>query len=303
MNRSSLPYRAIQQLARLCAAVLLVTICAGSVVVLSGHHAQAGQPDSDSAALPSPSAGIQTSPAQPAAPEGQPVQADIPETAREAASPAPVPEETPASENQASPAQGALPASQPVDGDWFADAAFVGDSRTEGLLLYSGLKAGGGFAYRGLTVQSARTDRVFSVKGQQMTAVEALSQGSYGKVYLMLGVNELGWYNDKRYEDNYAQLIDLVKQAQPGAQIYLQTLIPVSAEKSASSYVNNPQILVYNEIITRLVQEKGAYLVDVWSEFVEEDGALNPEGSVDGVHLTKQYYVRWLDYLKTHTAQ
>ena len=45
-----------------------------------------------------------------------------------------------------------------------------------------------------------------------------------------------------------------------------------------------------------------AELVDVWSAFAGEDGALDAEGSVDGVHLTRPYYVKWLDYLKTHTA-
>lgn len=328
MSRSHLPCRAIQQLARLSTAVLLITICVGSAVILASRDAQAspqavqgaqsaplasagtldGQPSqraSEGAQAPGDSqAAGQGEPA--AAGDGQPVQADIPPAVQAAASPEPDKGEAaaaPASKQAARPqAEGALPETQAVDGSWFADAAFLGDSRTEGLLLYSGVKAGGGFAHRGLTVQSARTDRVITVKGQAMTAVEGLSQGRYGKVYLMLGINELGWYQNKRYEDNYAQLIDLVKQAQPGAQIYLQTLIPVTAEKSASSYVNNPQVLAYNEIIARLAQEKEVCLVDVWSAFAGEDGALDPEGSVDGVHLTKAYYIRWLDYLKTHTA-
>lgn len=57
----------------------------------------------------------------------------------------------------------------------------------------------------------------------------------------MLGVNELGWYNDQRYYDNYADLIDLIREVQPEAQIYLQTLIPVTSKKSAGSYINNPR--------------------------------------------------------------
>lgn len=315
MSRSNLPCRAIQHLARIAAAVLLITISICSVIVIAGYDAQA-TPKEALAAVSAPTGedtvtsreqgdtkteGEQPDEAQETA--GQPVQAEIPSAVQTAAAQADQSSQGGTGTADAQPErEGALPASAPVDDSWFADAAFVGDSRTEGLLLYSGLKAGGGFAHRGLTVQSARSDRVITVNGQTCTAVEALAQGSYSKVYLMLGVNELGWYNDTRYENNYAQLIDLVREAQPDAQIYLQTLIPVTAEKSASSYVNNPQILVYNEIITRLAQEKGVYLVDVWSAFAGEDGALDAEGSVDGVHLTRPYYVKWLDYLKTHTA-
>lgn len=311
MSRSNLPCRAIQHLARLSAAVLLITICICSMIVMTGYGAQAtpreasacvegGAAPSEEQGVPQPQ-GERPDPAQETA--GEPVQAEIPSAVQTAAAQAgPSGREGAGGADARSEGSGALPASDPVEDSWFADAAFVGDSRTEGLLLYSGLKAGGGFAYRGLTVQSARTDRVIAVNGQRYTAVEALARGSYSKVYLMLGVNELGWYNDTRYENHYAQLIDLVREAQPNARIYLQTLIPVTAEKSASSYVNNPQILVYNEIIARLAREKGAYLVDVWSAFAGEDGALDAEGSVDGVHLTRPYYVKWLDYLRTHTA-
>lgn len=130
------------------------------------------------------------------------------------------------------------------------------------------------------------------VNGEKMTALEGLERGAYGKVYVMLGVNELGWYNDQRYYDNYADLIDLIREVQPEAQIYLQTLIPVTSKKSAGSYINNPQILVYNDIIAQLAEEKQVFLVDVWSAFAEADGALDEAGSVDGVHLTRSYYQR-----------
>ena len=42
--------------------------------------------------------------------------------------------------------------------------------------------------------------------------------------------------------------------------------------------------------------------LDLYSEFVDENGALPEDGSHDGVHLTKAYCQRWLEYLKTHTV-
>ena len=157
----------------------------------------------------------------------------------------------------------------------------------------------GEFCPRGLTPGPG--DLVIAADGG-FAALEGLERGAYGKVYVMLGVNELGWYNDQRYYDNYADLIDLIREVQPEAQIYLQTLIPVTSKKSAGSYINNPQILVYNDIIAQLAEEKQVFLVDVWSAFAEADGALDEAGSVDGVHLTRSYYQRWLDYLKAHTV-
>lgn len=196
-----------------------------------------------------------------------------------------------------------VPQGEAVDNDWFADAAFLGDSLTDGLLLYSDIKGPAHLSYKGLTVQSVRTDKVIRLDGRKYTPLEALGKGSYGKVYILLGINELGWYNDRRFYDGYAQLIDLVRAAQPDARIYLQTLLPVTAEKSEShQWLKNEKVAVYNDLITQLAGEKGVYLVDVHAALADENDALPADESVDGVHLTKAGYQRWADYLRTHTA-
>lgn len=45
-----------------------------------------------------------------------------------------------------------VPQGEAVDNDWFADAAFLGDSLTDGLLLYSDIKGPARLSYKGLTV-------------------------------------------------------------------------------------------------------------------------------------------------------
>ena len=66
--------------------------------------------------------------------------------------------------------------------------------------------------------------------------------------------------------------------------------------------MTNEQIAVYNQIITDIAAEKQAVLVDVNAALVGEDGILPREGTTDGVHFTKGYYVKWYDWLKTHTV-
>lgn len=196
-----------------------------------------------------------------------------------------------------------VPQGEAVDNDWFSDAAFLGDSLTDGLLLYSDIRGAANLSYKGLTVQSVRTDKVIRLDGQKYTPLEALGQKTYGKVYILLGINELGWYNDQRFYDCYAQLIDLVRAAQPGTRIYLQTLLPVTAEKSEShEWLKNEKIAVYNDLIAQLAAEKEVYLVDAHAALADENGVLPAEESTDGVHLTKSGYQRWADYLRTHTA-
>lgn len=196
-----------------------------------------------------------------------------------------------------------VPQGEAVDNNWFSDAAFLGDSLTDGLLLYSDIRGAANLSYKGLTVQSVRTDKVIRLDGQKYTPLEALGQKTYGKVYILLGINELGWYNDQRFYDCYAQLIDLVRADQPDAQIYLQTLLPVTAEKSEShEWLKNEKIAVYNDLIAQLAAEKEVYLVDAHAALADENGVLPAEESTDGVHLTKSGYQSWADYLRTHTV-
>ena len=222
-----------------------------------------------------------------------------------APTPTPLPEETVPAET-AAPAYdyaSPVPEGEAVEDDWFSDAAFLGDSLTDGLLLYSGIRGAENLSYKGLTVQSVRTDTVIRTEDGKYTPLEALARQSYGKVYLLLGVNELGWYNDQRFYDSYAQLIDLVREAQPDAQIYLQTLLPVTAETSAShEWLKNKKVAVYNGLIAQLAEEKQVYLVDAHAALADETGALPADMSTDGVHLTKSGYQVWADYLRTHTV-
>lgn len=198
-----------------------------------------------------------------------------------------------------------VPRSGAVDDDWFSNAAFLGDSLTEGLLLYSGLNGTGSacLAYRGLTVKTASTMQVLAGEDGKRTVMEALASRSYDRVYLLYGVNELGWANDELYFSLYATLIDQVRALQPDAELYLQTLLPVTAEKELEDpYRSNEHIRALNRGLQALAAEKQVYLLDVHSAFAGADGALDEEGSTDGVHLTRSYYHIWLDYLTCHRA-
>ena len=118
----------------------------------------------------------------------------------------------------------------------------------------------------------------------------------------MLGINELGWWSEKQFYTQYGELVDLIRAAQPSAQIYLQTLIPVTAAKSAEGVYTNLRLQAFNQIIRTLAQEKQVYLLDVWSAFANAQGALPAEQSSDGIHLYPRDYDQWLIYLKSHTV-
>ena len=138
-----------------------------------------------------------------------------------------------------------------------------------------------------------------------MTMMEALSRKQYAKVYIMIGINELG-YPASSYEKGLNAMVDRVKELQPNAVIYIQNLIPLNedtiAARGGSEYLTNEHLRVYNELTQKVAQEKQVVYLDLYSAFVGEDGQLPADASTDGVHLSGAYYKAWLEYLKTHTV-
>ena len=193
-----------------------------------------------------------------------------------------------------------VPEGGPVEDTYFEDAAFLGDSRTEGFHLYSGLKAGAYYYSVGATVESVFSKNVETPAGK-MPLLDAMAEEDFGKIYVMLGVNELGWSKTETFHDQYAKVIDRLRSDHPDAEIILQSILPVSAkQEKKKTYVNNGRIAAYNEVIFQLAEEKDCAFVDAAEAVTDENGCLRAAWNSDGVHLNVKGCRAWLEYLRTH---
>lgn len=197
-----------------------------------------------------------------------------------------------------------VPETETVEDTYFDGAVFLGDSRTEGLFLYSGLKTGHFYTAVGATVESVFTKKNFQTEsGGKVPILDAMAGQECDKVYIMLGINELGWTKTKTFHDQYAKLIDRVREDHPDAKIALQSIPPVSAKQEAKkTYVNNERILAYNEVIRTLAEEKDCYFLDV-AACLTDGGVLPVKQTTDGIHFNTAGCKTWLNYLRTHSLE
>lgn len=197
----------------------------------------------------------------------------------------------------------AVPISSPADDSYFSDAVFVGDSRTEGLWLYSKIKSTF-ICERGLNVSKFFSDTLDKYSGK--TAFEELCSTECNKIYISFGINEIGWVSSA-FIKQYSELIDKVKDTKPEAIIYVQNIFPMSKEQSDKSvYGDNAKLREYNDLIADMCVEKEVYLLDVASYFSDENGDLKSsyETGVDGAHFKAggQGYLDWANYIRSHTV-
>lgn len=191
-----------------------------------------------------------------------------------------------------------------VEDDYFADALFIGDSRTMGMFEYGGLEETATFyASTGLTVYKMFEAQIAPAQQGKISVEEALQQNTFAKIYFMIGINEMGTGTVESFLEAYQEAVDHLRELQPDAIIYLQAIIKVTAERSAQGdYINNEGIIARNEGIARMADNDHVFYLDVNPMICDESGGMIPEYTFDGVHLKAMYIDIWKDFLKSHAV-
>lgn len=188
---------------------------------------------------------------------------------------------------------------------YFDNTVLIGDSRTEGLVLYSGLNNINGFCYKGLNVSSLDSDSCITMPGYggKYTCYQAISMTSYDNYYCMFGINELGWYSLDVFIEDFSALIDYIKLANPNATIYVEGVIPVCRSKEAEGGVfTKDRVEEFNALILQMCKERNDVIfLDVGAAVRDEEGYLPEEGSPDGIHCNADYCKRVLQYIRCNT--
>jgi len=181
--------------------------------------------------------------------------------------------------------------------DYFADTLFIGDSRTVGLRDYAGLDTATFFAYSGLSSFSAFKKSLEVDDLGKVTLEELLSARSFGKIYVMLGINELG-YPFSSIVSKYHQMILRIHQLQPQAVILLCANLRVVADGTeVRDYIANDTINQLNAEIAALADHTTFFYIDVNPIFDDGNGALDPRYCTDDLHPYGKYYAQWADWL------
>ena len=241
--------------------------------------------DQDTLSKPDDSGGYIPHPSDSAVEEAQ----DLPDTSHEA-------EAEPENEEQQAPDTDWVE----VEESWFDDALMVGDSRTVGLSQYGRLGKASYFADTGLTVFNVLTIEAADEQFSRQTLTSLLSSHSYGKIYLMLGINEIG-YPFETLLAQYQAVVEAIRELQPDAKLILCANLHVTRTAAAETPRLEPDNLArLDTAIAALADGEQIFYLDVNPEFCDSEGYLLDELTGDGVHPYGTGYARWASWLKEH---
>ncbi len=187
-----------------------------------------------------------------------------------------------------------------VDESYFTDALFIGDSRLQGFGFWSGIPATY-YCATGFQLYKYETANVVQTENGKVPIFQAMPYDAFTKIYIKVGLNELGYGTEENFEKTYAELIAKLREYEPRAIIYVHGILPVTAKKSETDKAhNNPNILVRNAALEQFAKSQKAYYLDAGPAVSDEEGNLRPEMTGDGIHLKPEYMKVWKDYLCSH---
>ena len=185
---------------------------------------------------------------------------------------------------------------------YMKDSLFIGDSRTVGLMEYAELSDADFFCNVGMSVYNINKKPVSVPNVGKVTFTELISNKKYGKIYIMLGVNEVG-YETKTTLSKYSQLISLIRQNQPNAAVFIEANLHVAKSRSENDKtVNNAAIDNLNAELKKLADGKTVFYLDANTVFDDGAGNLAADKTADGTHLYAKYYAEWGRWIMEQTA-
>ncbi len=195
---------------------------------------------------------------------------------------------------------------QQVSEDYFDDAVFIGDSRTVGLYEYGRIEDRAQFyAKTSLTIYDIIEKKEPIVKTADdrgyITVEQALSENQFGKIYIMIGLNEMGTGTAQSFAQAYADVVNRIKELQPNAIIYIQAIMHVAEKRDQSDPIfNNANIEERNQLLAQLADNQTVFYLNINEALCDENGYLYSDWTFDQVHLKAAYYQNWKDYLLSH---
>lgn len=169
-----------------------------------------------------------------------------------------------------------------------ADIVFIGDSLT-----------------RGENFQERFPEYKILNLGRSGDTVSGLSERAYivnrftpEKVFIMVGVNSIKYNSIEDIISQYESMIISLMKDNPNTEIYIQSVLPI-LNKNQEGRLNNKNIVKLNDELKKMADRLGVSYIDVYSVYVL-DGEMNPQYTVDGIHLQEEYKYLWLDVLSKY---
>ncbi|MDP1971692.1 MAG: family 20 glycosylhydrolase, partial [Sediminibacterium sp.] len=126
--------------------------------------------------------------------------------------------------------------------------------------------------------------------------IKEVSSRKPAKVFLMIGINDLGrGVSPDSVVKNILLINDYLQQESPDTKVFIQSILPVNPSfgKFAGQVSKVKEIIRANELLKAAAARHRYEFIDLHAEYVDAQGYLNAQYTNDGLHLTGAGYQHW----------
>ncbi len=183
------------------------------------------------------------------------------------------------------------------------NSLFVGDSRAVGLKEYAGIDGVEWFCDVGMSSANLEGKSIAVGTREKMSLDELLQETQYRKIYLMMGINEVGNHMPTTVQ-KHRELVERILQLQPDAEIFIQANLHVSKIRNdRGDSVNNAAIDRLNSQLSEIAEKERVYYMDVNPIFDDATHSLRSDATGDGVHPYAKHYAQWGNWIIAETRR
>lgn len=121
------------------------------------------------------------------------------------------------------------------------------------------------------------------------------------KIFILLGINDISLNIDKEIIlKNYQEIISKIKKDSPKTMVYIQSILPTNdAFDTFKKHQGKMDIIKEVNIeLEQLAKDNKVVFINIFPEFLDDQGKLSTKYTNDGLHLLGEGYLLWASLLK-----
>ena len=199
-----------------------------------------------------------------------------------------------------------LPAVSEGPCHFYDDAAIMGDSISYSLMVHHTRTKDFGnavFLVRGsLGIHNTLNKQLsVSYQGQSMTPWDALAASGVKKVFIMMGMNDIGYYSIDDTMEKWVTFLGNIREKCPNLEIYIESMPPMWND-AQQTLLNNDNIDAYNLRLQEFAAENGCHFVDIAPYFKNSENGMAAIYCGDlYVHMNETGTAAWATVLKAYS--
>lgn len=177
-----------------------------------------------------------------------------------------------------------ISAVSPIEGG----TVLIGDSITEGWLSYRNIEA------YPFNLPVANHGVGWDVTEGAVARLPLVDPSEPDQIFIKIGTNDVSLAVPLAdMERHFDGLLSSLRDQEPQAEIFVQSVLPREADKSE-------RISQVNTMQARLAQKYSAQYIDLTQAFAAKDGTLRKDLTYDGLHLNEAGYAVWGEALSPY---